>query len=299
MTRLKVIISGMAVAMSCTSCIREDLDQCPPLSVNIEVKDKNYDNVEQVDIEEKVDENQPFGFFVPTLYYRLSRLNDDGTLQMVTEKGLFAVDGEEKTYPVSFDPDLPFGKYVFTVWGGMSSLDEFNADRTEVSFHPEHAQGDDVYLASDTLNYDATHYDFTSQLRRTKGKLIIIAEDLPSRVKYSGKTVDGLYKTVDTHFDYEGETSVKTHQERRGIGDIITETFLTPTVHGEESEVDANFYDDDDFTHPDNSPKNVDILMRRNEITMLKYVYDAGNDKYYIYIRVNNNWEAIHDMDLE
>lgn len=68
MTRLKVIILGMAVAMSCTSCIREDLDQCPPLSVDIEVKDKNYANVEQVDIEEEEDENQPFSYFVPTLY---------------------------------------------------------------------------------------------------------------------------------------------------------------------------------------------------------------------------------------
>ncbi len=37
----------MALAMSFTSCIRENLDQCPPLSINIEVKDKNYFNVDQ------------------------------------------------------------------------------------------------------------------------------------------------------------------------------------------------------------------------------------------------------------
>lgn len=289
----------MAVAMSCTSCIREDLDQCPPLNVNIEVKDKNYANVEQVDIEEKVDENQPFGYFVPTLYYRLSRLNADGTKQLVTEKGMFAVEGDETTYPVSFDPDLPFGKYIFTVWGGIPDMNEFNADRTELSFHPDHAQGSDVYLANDTLNYDVDHHDFTSQLRRTKGKLIIYAEDLPSRIKYTGKTVDGLYKKVDANFIYDEETSVKTHQERRGIGNIITETYLTPSVAHGETTVDTQFYDDGDLTHPDNSPDDVDITMRRNELTILKYVYDAGKDKFYIYIRVNNNWEAVHTMDLE
>ena len=53
MTRLKVIIYGMALAMSFTSCVRENLDQCPPLRINIEVKDKNYFNVDQTAPEEK------------------------------------------------------------------------------------------------------------------------------------------------------------------------------------------------------------------------------------------------------
>ena len=52
MTRLKVIIYGMALAMSLTSCIRENLDQCPSLRINIEVKDKNYFNVDQTAPEE-------------------------------------------------------------------------------------------------------------------------------------------------------------------------------------------------------------------------------------------------------
>lgn len=289
----------MAVAMSCTSCIREDLDQCPPLSVDIEVKDKNYANVEQVDIEEEEDENQPFSYFVPTLYYRLSRLNADGTKQMVTEKGVFTVEGKGLTYPVSFAPDLPFGKYIFTVWGGMSTLDEFNADRTEVSFHPDHAQGDDVYLASDTLDYEVDHHDFTSQLRRTKGKLIIYAEDLPRRINYSGKTVTELFGTVDTKFIYDDETMVKTHNTRRAGGNILTETFLTPSISEKSSVLDANFYDDDNFDHPDISPADVKITMHRNELTVMKYVYDAQDNVFRIYTKVNNNWEAVHDMILE
>ena len=73
MTRLKVIIYGMALAISFTSCVREDLDQCPPLRINIEVKDKNYFNVGQTAPEEKRDENQAFRSFVPSLSYRLSR----------------------------------------------------------------------------------------------------------------------------------------------------------------------------------------------------------------------------------
>ena len=106
MTRLKVIIYGMALAMSFSSCVREDLDQCPPLRINIEVKDKNYFNVDQTAPEEKRDENQPFRSFVPSLFYRLSRLNDDGTQQVIVEEKSFGVEGDGFTYPVSFDPDI-------------------------------------------------------------------------------------------------------------------------------------------------------------------------------------------------
>ena len=148
----------MALAMSFTSCVRENLDQCPPLRINIEVKDKNYFNVDQTAPEEKRDENQSFRSFVPSLSYRLSRLNDDGTQQVIVEEKGFGVEGDGLTYPVSFDPDMPFGKYVFTVWGGMKKRGELNLDKNELLLHPEHSQGDDVYQVCDTLVYDENHY---------------------------------------------------------------------------------------------------------------------------------------------
>ena len=151
----------MALAISFTSCVREDLDQCPPLRINIEVKDKNYFNVDQTAPEEKRDENQPFRSFVPSLSYRLSRLNDDGTQQVIVEEKGFGVEGDGLTYPVSFDPDMPFGKYVFTVWGGMKTRGELNLDKNELLLHPEHSQGDDVYQVCDTLVYDENHYCYT------------------------------------------------------------------------------------------------------------------------------------------
>lgn len=94
MTRLEFIIYGMALAMSFTSCVREDLDQCPPLRINIEVKDKNYVNVDQTAPDEKRDEKQPLRSFIPSLSYRLSRLNDDGTQQVIVEEKGFEVEGD-------------------------------------------------------------------------------------------------------------------------------------------------------------------------------------------------------------
>lgn len=300
MTRLETFIYGMAIAMSCNSCVRDELDDCPPLTVSIEVKDKNYANVDKIELEEPVDENLPFKDYVPSLYYRLSRLNDNGKMQMVAEKGVSGVEGEEQKLSVTFDKDLPFGKYVFTAWGGMPDLEEFNADRTEVSFHPEYTQGYDVYLASDTLDYDVNHSDFVSQMRRTKGKLIILAENIPRRFQFSGKTIGGLYGKVDTHFDYSSETKVSTNQGRGAGLDMESETFLTPSVEKDQSLLDVNFfYDDLDFTHPNLSPADVKINMQRNQITVLKYVYNPSDNTFTIYTKVNDTWEAVHDLILD
>lgn len=299
MTKLKAFIISLVFSTAFTSCIYDDLQTCPSLQINLAVKDKNYSNVDQVEFEERLPEDMPFKEYIPTLYYRLSRLCDDGSKQLIEEKGVFSVEGEEQEYPIPIEGDLPFGKYIITVWGGIPNKDELNEDCTELSFHPDHTQGYDNYLASDTITYDFDHHQFTEEMRRTKGKLIILAEDLPRDIRFSGKTVDGLYGKVNTAFTYSDQTSVTTHQTRRGMDNILTETFLTPSIKKNGSLLDTNFYDDNDFTHPEITPKDVNITMRRNELTVLKYVYDAQDQQFYIYILVNNNWERIHDMILD
>lgn len=299
MTKLKAFIISLVFSTAFTSCIYDDLPTCPSLQINLAVKDKNYSNVDQVEFEERLPEDMPFKEYIPTLYYRLSRLNDDGSKQLIEEKGVFSVEGEEQEYTIPIEGNLPFGKYIITVWGGIPNKDELNEDCTELSFHPDHTQGYDNYLASDTITYDFDHHQFTEEMRRTKGKLIILAEDLPRDIRFSGKTVDGLYGKVNTAFSYSDQTSVTTHQTRRGMDNILTETFLTPSIKKNGSLLDTNFYDDNDFTHPEITPKDVNITMRRNELTVLKYVYDAQDQQFYIYICVNNNWERIHDMILD
>lgn len=39
------------------SCIRDDIQPCPALQVNIAVNDKNYFNVDKVTLDEKLSEN--------------------------------------------------------------------------------------------------------------------------------------------------------------------------------------------------------------------------------------------------
>ena len=46
-------------------------------------------------------------------------------------------------------------------------------------------------------------------------------------------------------------------------------------------------------------PQDVHITMGRNEITILKYVYNTAEDGFNIFLRVNDRWEQIHSMVVD
>ena len=267
------------------------------------MKDKNYFNVDQTAPDEKRDEKQPLRSFIPSLSYRLSRLNDDGTQQVVVEEKGFGVEGDGLTYPVSFDPDMPFGKYVFTVWGGMKKRGELNLDKNELLLHPEHSQGDDVYQVCDTLDYDENHYCYTSEMERTKGKLVIWTENLPAGYHLMNTKVSQLYGKVNSSFLYSEETSVFHESEIEAGAKTKTSILLAPSFQKHKSVVDVNFYKNSGEGAGSSpsvlTPDDVKVSMERNNITVLKYVYDSGHNRFTIYMKVNDNWEEIHGMILD
>ena len=62
------LLTGIVCLMS--SCIRQELAPCPPLQINVAVKDKNYFNAQDAaEIVGVKDENLPFKDYVSTLYY--------------------------------------------------------------------------------------------------------------------------------------------------------------------------------------------------------------------------------------
>lgn len=95
---MKRVLAYCLLLTALTSCIREDVPPCPRLRVDIAVRDKNYFNVNKVELEERLAEDLPLAAYVPTLTWRLSRLEPDGTLTPVEERDLFTVEGEEETH---------------------------------------------------------------------------------------------------------------------------------------------------------------------------------------------------------
>lgn len=294
---LKSILLILLLVPALTSCIRDEIEDCPPLQVNIAVKDKNYFNVDKMDPENERPTDLAFREYVPTLFYML---RDVKTGEVVEEHGVFRVEGEAKTMTVDFCPCLPHGTYVLTVWGGMKDMTSLSEDRTALALHPEHAEGDDIYLVNDTLVYDAYHYDYTVEMERTKGKLIVEAEGLEQNIGQMKTNVDGLFGKVNSDFIYSGETHVSNTSAVTADQKVRMSSIMAPSVGSGTSLVDVSFTRKDgasDMLLP--KPADVKINMERNRITMLKYVFNPDADKFTIYIKVNDNWEDIHGMILD
>lgn len=285
---LLLTLSGLFI----TSCVRDEIADCPPLRVNIAVKDKNYFNVDNVELEERLSDDLPFREYVPTLYWVLRDLN---TGEIVDESPLITVSGDEKTVMPDICPCVPHGKYVLTVWGGLDSRDALNEDMTLLNFHPDNTEGRDVYMTNDTLLYDAWHNDYTVEMERTKGKLIIEKVNLPVDTKESGKSVTGLFGNVNNAFRYDGETSVTKRTVLTPAPQIVTKTELSPSLKVDGSVLSLAFSGSEITLHP----KKVNITMHRNELTVLRYVWDPDKQDFVIYMLVNDNWEMITKMEID
>ena len=279
-----------------SSCIRSEVPPCPPLQVNLTVKDKNYFNVDKVEEEGRRSENLAFKEYVPTLYYQLC---DAVTGEVMEAQGVFEVQGDEQSFPITFCDCLPHGKYVLTVWGGLKDNTPLHPDGKSVTLHPDGSEGIDVYVAQGTLVYDAYQYNHTLELQRVKGKLIIRMENLPKKISHSYKEVDNLFGKIMHGTGYEGTTSVTTQTKWESPTAVITKTMLSPSAEKDKSKLSIRFYTQPEAAEPVIKAKPVYITMNRNELTVLKYIYQEQEDDFAIYLLVNDNWEKIHGMTID
>lgn len=287
------------------SCIRDEIQPCPPLRVKIGVADKNYENIADIEkmiqgVIKPVDENLPFRSYIPKLFYVLC---DAETGEVVFTRGLHDVQGDAPLATACLPEDLPFGKYVLTVWGNIFSEIPFgdDGDYTTYHMHMEGKAGYDVYMTSDTLLYDAYHSDHTVMLRRAKGKLLILAENIPSQVNWSRKWISNLSEEVNSGFEYSERTYTLTESEWQPASTVSSQTCLSPTTAEDNSKstVHVEFFDEPERIEPTLVPENVKVHIERNNIVALRYVYDEALNDFAIYMLVNDNWEQVHGMEIE
>ena len=225
-SNIKLVILAAAATLLCSSCIREELPPCPPLQVDVVVKDKNYFNAAATDgIEPVRPENLPFREYVSTVYYRL---DDAETGEMVLEQTNTVVAGDADTYAITFPESLPFGRYILTVWGNMQSPRPLADDALYTEVTQYHAAENDIYTTVDTLDYDVYDARFTAELERAKGKLIVMAENMPEDVDFSTKDIDAIYQYIGRGLRYGGETEFHTDTLWDRTVDFATGMLLCP-----------------------------------------------------------------------
>ncbi|GCB37109.1 hypothetical protein KGMB02408_40540 [Bacteroides faecalis] len=264
--------------------------------MDISVKDKNYFNVDNVSLESPKSESLIFRKYVPTLYYSL---RNEVTGEIIEEQGVFNVTDNNPTHSITFCECLPFGKYVLTVWGGLTDNTSLTDQSLTNILHNNQMEGYDVYLVHDTLVYDMQNTRYNVALERATGKLLMQIINLPSTVRYADHSVNQIYERVTHQFKYINPITVRKQDSWDTTPDIILSTILAPSTGEHQANVHLNLYDETDQTIPALTPKDVKINMKRNELTSLRYVYDEEKEDFNIYVLNNDTWELIYNLDID
>lgn len=293
---MRYFIKSIAVLLASlpllASCIRDEVEPCPPLRVHIDVKDKNYFNVNKVELEERKSEDLAFREYVPTLFYTLRNVE---TGEIVEEQGVFEVTDDEKQQDVEFCDCLPHGKYIITVWGGLKDTNILSEDRQTIALHQNNIEGTDLYLASDTLRYNPWHYDHTVYMERIKGKLIVEAKNLPDNMNHLTQQVGNLFSATDNRLGYSGCTHIETTAQWSG-DNVVKKTMLSPSTSDKSSPLGMGFHNDEGKHR---NPDDVNITISRNMLTVLRYEWSKAKNKFLIYMLINDNWELVHGMKID
>ena len=290
----------VAVCLLWSSCIRDSIPPCPPLQVNI-------DDAVKLGLMERKAENLTFRDYVSTLYY----IVHDAEGKVVAEQKNTLVDNDDQTQLITLPESLPYGKYTLTVWGNMKSDEPLGEDATTAEMEAVGAAANDIYLASATFDYRYGNEEHLLAMERTKGDLLIKAEGIPDNIDFSTKDIQDIYNFVDNGFQYSTLTDIHTELDWQEIrSEIKSETLMCPSPSYEGSTLSVMFIDKSAAGtqgratyHPTLEPQDVNVTMGRNEITILKYVYvdegGSGEGDFEIYLRVNDNWELLHGMELD
>lgn len=277
----------MAVLLALTgSCISDDLSDCPASQyvVQISVKDKNYKNIEDFPQLEFKEENMPFYRFEGTVYYILS---ESATRARIRESAVMTVNGEDRTYSIIFN-NIPEGEYILTVWGNMTR--EYSAG----VLHQDNKEHTDIYMVSRTLRFDRTYQTTELSLERTKGLLLLFCSNFPTVVTSIEQNINHLYQSVDADFNYTGITNV---EKRVPLQTAVT-TLLAPTSEGV-SNLKLRFYTDATrMTTPFLELPDMNLTIKRNEISAIAVDYKATDGVYEIWMFVQEQWTMIHRLDI-
>lgn len=295
---MKKIYSILAVALLSyvmQSCIRDEFKDCDGMQVTVTVKDKNYFNVDMQTIEPRKSEELSFRQYIPTLFYIL---RDAESGNAVDQQGVFPVKGDGQTFTISFCNCLPYGKYVLTIWGGLTDNTRIQDNPLTLLLHANGLETEDIYLSNDTLIYSPSGNIYTVDMERVTGKLVIETENLPQEFHYFSHAINNIGRDVNNEFHYGIPASMHKEGELPTGAAAGIKTILAPTVNNSLSTLGMAFFDSPLQTGTKLVSKNVDITLKRNELTSVKYVYDEESDQFTIYILVNAVWEKINSLEI-
>ena len=268
-----------------TACIHDDEADCRfGYTVEINVQDKNYDNIGQFPQLSREDEDQPFSHFSGTIYYILT---DVKTQQSIRQSEVISTTSSSPTYSLVFD-NLPTGEYSLDVWGNLTS------DVPAGTLHPASKEHTDIYAAS--TQFSITDKDASTQLKlkRAKGKLIVFCANFPDNIVRMHQSLTNVYGQADAALNYSQPTNV----EKDSAPLEENSFFVAPTPSGQKSQLTLSFYTADD-SKPILTVPNVEQNITRNAISAMTVDYDSVNNAWNIWTYSDGEWMLLHHLTIE
>lgn len=288
----KFLTICIVLALSLVSCVKEALPECPyQYSIQISVKDKNYDNSAALGME-IVDENQPFREYISNIYYALQSVNTGEDIIAMVEKSIV---GDEKEVELVID-HIPDGKYLLTVWGNAGSTGGTAGDPSLL--HKNKEEDTDLYIVSDTLDIKTGIAKTKSlELKRAKGKLVVTFENLPFNIERINEVIASVYRRVDRRGIYSEKDDVEKifTKSDRPIERITT--FSAPSAEGERSTLYLSAYKGNS-NDPAVEITPIEIDITRNEITAVTINYNSSQTQLEIWVFIDNEWALIRTLDI-
>lgn len=279
------------VLLFCTSCLKEE--NCPQTySVTLRVEDKNYSNIRDIPELVAINEQLPFKSYVSNLSYHLIDLKTQTSIQVVPQ---YSVTNNDTFQTLDFS-GIKSGRYILSVFGNITQPIIRNDVLLTYNLHQREEENQDTYLAVDTLTLLPGSTNLNLGMKRTKGLLYIIMENLPDSITRIDEQIFAISQDIDRNFTYSHETTVK----KSTTGDLQPTTplsvLLSPTPPGKRSTIRLSLFSRGAST-PFMYIPDFTTIIKRNEVTIFKINFkpEGGLE---ILTATEGNWIKIHDIDI-
>lgn len=274
------------------SCLDEDCCcHSVPGTIDVTVMDKNYDNVDEIAGLQKLSESLPFASYLTDL--------------VVWRHAAGAAAGESFR-PESRPGDLhvaidtaylvPGANELVVLGNEPMPAEGYAGSVLTRELHPGADEYVDLYIGSEDIE-SPVQGSHIIRMFRTKGKLLVRPEGIPSDVVEMEVTADNLYRSVGRNLVYSDSAGVvKRFSLPQSAGAEELSLFAAPgrTSDGQ-SGVTVRFAKQDGSTV---TLSNIRTNILRNRISVIRPVYDPDADEWTLDVLVDGSWARVEDLQI-
>ena len=283
----KTIISLFLLIACFSSCIKDDTSDCPdPARITIEIKDKNYDNIGEIEKEIPVPEDLPMLSYIDgmSVWWHLLGAPE-------SHSAIVALSRLEMQHVLDTDPMADGTNEILVIGNELIPAETYNRASMRRELHPGNSEYADIYMGSADIQVPVT-VDETIPMYRTKGKLLLEIENLPATVSRIVVNASGVYETVGKGLSYEGTIDVSKSFPVSSENNY--DMLLAPSLAADGTALTVELYDDNNIK---TVLSGMTITMTRNEITLAKLEYTSNEWSFSLFL--NGDWAYIDHLTIQ